>query len=33
MRMNRYLMKTARFTNPNNIFDYTSTMYEVRSAA
>ena len=33
MRLNRYLMNTARFTNANNIQDYTSTMYELPRAA
>ena len=33
MRMNRRLMNTARFTNENNIQDYTSSMYEIKRAA
>lgn len=33
MRMNRTLMNTARFTNENNIQDYTSSMYEIKRAA
>jgi hypothetical protein len=33
MRMNRYLMNTASFTNANNIQDYTSSMYEIKRAA
>ena len=31
--MNRFLMKYGSFTNPNNIHDYTSTMYQVKRAA
>ena len=33
MRMNRTLMNTARFTNENNIQDYTSSMHEIKRAA
>jgi|TARA_B100000768_G_C11148087_1_gene319088 hypothetical protein len=33
MRMNRYLMNSASFTNANNIQDYTSTMHEIKRAA